>query len=181
MNINVVGTSGSGKSTLARKLAAALDAPHIQMDQLFWQPHWQGTPDDEFEAKLEDALNSATRGWVLDGNFNRTRDIKWRDVDMVVWLDYGFWRVFGQSLRRAIKRIASRQEIWPGTGNRESFRQTFMSRNSILLWMLKNWRSNRQRYFADALDPRYRHIQMVRLTRPAEAEWLIEYLSRRSG
>jgi hypothetical protein len=98
---------------------------------------------------------------------------------MVIWLDYGFWRVFSQSLRRAMTRIVSNEELWPGTGNRESFRKTFMSRDSILVWMLTNWRSNRRRYLADMVNPQYRHIQFVRLTHPREATWLIDQLAQR--
>lgn len=178
MKINVVGSSGSGKSTLSHQLSHVLGIPHIQLDPLFWRADWQGTPDDEFFAKLEAALSASPDGWVLDGNFNRTRDIKWREVDMIIWLDYGFWRVFRQSLCRAIGRIISRKELWPGTGNRESFRTTFMSRNSILLWMLTNWRSNQRRYLADMLDARYRHIRIVRLTHPREADALVKHLAQ---
>lgn len=178
MKINVVGSSGSGKSTLSKQLSHALGVPYIQLDQLFWRANWQGTPDDEFFVALEAALSAAPGGWVLDGNFNRTRDIKWREVDMIIWLDYGFWRVFRQSLCRAIARIISRKELWPGTGNRESFRKTFMSRDSIFWWMLTNWRSNQRRYFADLIDARYRHIRIVRLTHPREADALVKHLSQ---
>ena len=176
MKINVVGTSGSGKSTLAKQLADALNTPCIQLDQLFWRAHWQGTPDDVFFAKLEEALAATSGGWILDGNFDRTRPIKWCDVDMVVWIDYPFWRVFSQALFRAIKRINSQEELWPGTGNRESFRKTFLSRESVLLWSLKTWRQNRQRYFADMINPRYAHIPFVRLTSRKEAQTLLKHL-----
>ncbi|MEX9252219.1 shikimate kinase [Pseudenterobacter timonensis] len=172
MKINLVGTSGSGKSTLARRLAAELHLPYIEMDTLFWRPRWQGTPDDLFLAKVDAALN-ASSGWVLDGNYNRTRPVKWRDVDLVVWVDYGFWRTFRQAVGRAIKRAWTQQELWPGTGNRESFRQSFFSRDSILLWTIKTWRSNRARYEADMRDPRYAHIRFIRITRRAQAEALI--------
>lgn len=178
MKINVVGTSGSGKSTLAKQLSVALETSYIQLDQLFWRANWEGTPDDVFFAKLEEALSVSTQGWVLDGNFDRTRPIKWRDVDMVVWIDFPFWRVFSQACSRAIKRIISKEEIWPGTGNRESFRQTFLSRNSVLLWSLKTWHQNRKRYFADMIDPRYAHIQFVRLTSRREAQVLVDNLHR---
>ncbi|MCP1315982.1 MULTISPECIES: AAA family ATPase [unclassified Halomonas] len=181
MKINVVGTSGSGKSTLSKRLAEALDVPHIALDQLFWRPNWQETPDDEFFPKVEAALVDAVDGWVLDGNFNRTRAIKWREVDMIVWLDYGFWRTFRQSLQRAIVRIVTRRELWPGTGNRETVRKTFLSRDSILLWMLTYWRPQRRRYLLDTLNPAYRSIQIVRLTHPDEANLLIEQLAKRRG
>jgi adenylate kinase family enzyme len=72
VKINVIGTSGSGKSTLAKQIATALSIPCIEMDRLYWRPDWQGTPDDEFQAKLEQALQ-ASPDWVLDGNYNRTR------------------------------------------------------------------------------------------------------------
>ena len=85
MKINIVGTSGSGKSTLARRMAAELALPYIEMDTLYWLPDWQGTPDHLLFARLETVLN-ASPGWVLDGNYNRTRPVKWRNVDLVVWL-----------------------------------------------------------------------------------------------
>lgn len=177
MKINVVGTSGSGKSTLAKQLAKAQNIPYVQLDQLFWRANWQGTPDDVFFIGLEEALAASSESWVLDGNFDRTRPIKWRDVDMVVWIDYPFWRVFSQAIFRAIKRIISQVELWPGTGNRESFRKTFLSRESVLLWSLKTWRQNRQRYFADMINPRYAHIQFVRLTSRKEAQTLVKRLT----
>jgi adenylate kinase family enzyme len=97
MKINVIGTSGSGKSTLSRRLAAQLNVPYIEMDRLYWLPEWQGRSDEDFYALLEETLN-ATPGWVLDGNYNRSRPIKWRDVDLVIWLDYGFWRTLRQAV-----------------------------------------------------------------------------------
>jgi gluconate kinase len=39
--------SGSGKTTFSRQLAAALDAPYIEMDALFWKPEWTESTDPE--------------------------------------------------------------------------------------------------------------------------------------
>lgn len=66
MRINIIGTSGSGKSTLGKRLARQLNVPYIDMDTLYWRPNWQGTPDEELYAKLEQILQQP--GWVLDGN-----------------------------------------------------------------------------------------------------------------
>lgn len=167
MKINVIGTSGSGKTTLARRLAKHLDVPYIEMDALYWRPNWQGVSDEELLALLGEKLN-ATPGWVLDGNYNRTRSVKWQNVDMVVWVDYGFARTLRQAVMRALKRAWHKKELWPGTGNRESFRQSFFSRESILLWTLKTWRSNRARYEADMADPAFAHIRFVRLRSPRQ-------------
>ncbi|HDT4164278.1 TPA: adenylate kinase [Enterobacter hormaechei subsp. steigerwaltii] len=161
MKINIIGTSGSGKSTFGRRIAEALAIPYIEMDRLYWRANWQGTPDDEFLATLEKAL-AASPDWVLDGNYNRARDVKWRDVDLVVWIDRGFIRT-----------------LWPGTGNRESFRRSFLSKDSIIIWTIKTWRSNRKRYEADIQNPQYAHIRFLRITRRQDAERLITSLKSR--
>lgn len=178
MRINVVGTSGSGKSTLARRLASELQVPYIEMDRLYWRPDWQGTPDDELFPRLEATL-AASEDWVLDGNYNRSRPVKWRNVEMIVWVDYGFWRTLRQALGRAFSRAWTKQELWPGTGNRESFRQSFFSRDSIILWTLKTWHKNRQRYLADMNNPQFAELTFVRLRNQAETETLIAKLSQR--
>lgn len=171
MKINVIGTSGSGKSTLARRLAAHLDVPYIEMDRLYWLPNWQGRSDEAMNALLIAALDNPD--WVLDGNYNRTRDIKWRDVDIILWVDSGFWRTLRQAVTRAVKRAWDQKELWPDTGNRESFRRSFFSRESIIIWTLKTWRRNRQRYAADMVDPRYQHLRFVRITCPEQADAFI--------
>ncbi|MDN2488335.1 (d)CMP kinase [Kosakonia sacchari] len=175
MRINVIGTSGSGKSTLAKRLASQLNVPYIEMDLLYWRPNWQGTPDEELYSRLEKLLEQP--GWVLDGNYNRSRDIKWRHVDLVVWVDYGFWRTLRQVTLRAIARASSQQELWPGTGNRESLRRAFLSRESIILWSLKTWRQNRERYARDMADPRYQHLRFVRLTTPQQVDEFLASLT----
>lgn len=179
MKINIIGTSGSGKSTLARRIAAELAIPYIEMDRLYWRPNWQGTEDDALWAKLENTL-AATEDWVLDGNYNRTRPVKWRNVDLVVWVDYGFARTLYQAVRRAFRRAWHKQELWPGTGNCESFRRSFFSRESIIIWTIKTWRSNRERYEADMRNPQYNHIHFVRITRRQDAETLISSLKAQS-
>lgn len=177
MRVNVVGTSGSGKSTLSRRLAQAMSVPYIEMDTLYWRKNWQGCSDEEMMAALAARL-AASDGWVLDGNYNRTRALKWQAVDRVIWVDYGFWRTLRQAVRRAIVRAWKQTELWPGTGNRESFRRSFFSRESIIWWMLKTWRNNRRRYLADMANPAYAHIHFVRLRTQREADALVAELTR---
>lgn len=166
--INVVGTSGSGKSTFSAKLAAILGCPHVEMDRLFWGPDWYAPPDHEFFPKLEAAL--AREAWVLDGNYTRTIPIKWRDVDRVIWLDYSFPRTAWQATRRAWSRARSQEELWPGTGNRESVRKSFFSKHSIILWTLKTHAPVRARYLAILDDPAYAHVDFIRLRSHREAD-----------
>ncbi|WP_425667377.1 adenylate kinase [Vibrio tubiashii] len=174
--VNVVGTSGSGKSTFSAQLASALDCKHIEMDRLFWKPDWQESPDLEFFAKIRNALQGSS--WVLDGNYNRTRKVKWENVDTVIWVDYSLPRTLYQAVSRAIQRCITGKELWPGTGNRETFAKSFFSRNSIILWTVKTYHKNQQRYLADMNHPDYQHIRFVRLRSPKQAQQLLEGLRK---
>ncbi|MFI5607616.1 DNA topology modulation protein FlaR [Amycolatopsis sp. NPDC051903] len=81
----VLGNSGSGKSTLARRLAALLDVPVTHLDHLYWRPGWVPAPPDEFRAAQSTALT--TDGWVVDGNYSSTFDLRLPLADTVVFLD----------------------------------------------------------------------------------------------
>jgi adenylate kinase family enzyme len=172
--INVIGTSGSGKSTFSRMLASELKYPYLEMDALFWKPNWQESSDEEFFANLADRLSDEK--WVLDGNYNRTAEIKWSRVDTIVWVDYSFVRTLFQAVKRALVRIATKQELWSKTGNVESFRKSFLSKDSIILWTLKTYSRNRARYTELLNDPKYSHIKFVRITSPKKAKAFISEL-----
>lgn len=173
--INVVGTSGSGKSTFSRILATKLSYPHLEMDAMFWKPDWQESSDEEFFTALKSCLSQDK--WVLDGNYNRTVDIKWADVDHVIWIDYPFPRTIYQAIKRALIRSITKTELWDKTGNIETFRKSFFSRNSIIIWTLKTYKRNRIRYKEMLNDPKYNHIEFVRLTSPIMAKKFIDELN----
>lgn len=175
--VNVIGTSGTGKTTFCRSLAAVLGAPCHEMDALFWRPQWQAADEAEFLAGLRQAV--AGDEWVLDGNYTRTQAIKWATVQCVVWLDYSFGRTMFQAIRRAIRRSASGDEIWAGTGNRETFRKSFFSRDSVLLWTLKTYRRNGAKYreLLEETADRGRGFGVVRIASPAEADEVIRQLA----
>ena len=166
--INVVGTSCSGKTRLARQLAHRLDLPHVEMDALFWGPDWTPVPADRFRKLV--AYAAAGDAWVLDGGYSPVRDLIWSRADTVVWLDYPMPTVLGRWARRTVSRIRSGQEFWPGTGNRESFRNAFR-RDGLLVWILSTHRRRRRTMAAQlAASPR---ISQVRLRSPVETErWL---------
>ena len=159
--INVIGTSGSGKSTFARELARTLKYPYIEMDQLYWKPHWTHPTDEEFFAKLSAAI--AAPRWVLDGNYSRTQAIKWGAVDTVIWIDADFLTNLIQALRRALVRAWTQEEIWPDTENRESFRMSFFSSESIVWYAIKTHAKMRKRYQALMENPEFKSIRFVRL------------------
>jgi len=166
--INVIGTTGSGKSSFSKLLAKKLDYSYIQMDQLFWQPNWIESSDEEFTAKIAEAVSG--NAWVLDGNYSRTNTIKWQNVDTIIWLDYSYPRTFYQLMTRTLCRIISKKELWPKTGNKESFKSAFLSRDSIIIWFFKNYGNNKYRYTKLMNAHCLPHVKFIRLGSPKDAK-----------
>ncbi|MCG8419424.1 MAG: adenylate kinase [Proteobacteria bacterium] len=174
----IVGSSCAGKTTLARELATTLAHPHIELDALHWMPDWQERAVDEFRAVL--AREIAAGAWVLDGNYlSQAQDIVWPRATHVVWLNYSFPVVMKRALVRTVRRSLVREHLW--SGNRESWRRSFMSRDSILLWVVTSFRDRRRtlRQLFDNPDlwPEIDHIE---LTHPSQAGPLVRQMERLS-
>lgn len=164
--VSVIGTSCSGKTTFARNLAAILGNPHFELDSLYWKPNWSGAPDEEFRASV-DELTRAPR-WIVDGNYRIANDIVWSRASMVIWLNYPFPLVFYRALRRTIQRVARKELLF--AGNRETFRAAFLSRQSILLWVITTHWRRRKQYTAIQKSgaPAWREVIVLRSPREAE-------------
>ena len=176
--INVVGVSGSGRSIFAKRLSELAGIPLVEMDAVFWKPDWEMPSDEEFFGKLSTAI--AGDEWILDGNYSRTTPIKWSRVQLVIWIDYSFPRTLWQSVRRTWRRARSKEELWPGTGNRESLRNSFFRKESVIWWSIISRARARRRYFAAMRDPKCSHIEFVRLTSRAGADRYLTELGCRS-
>jgi len=142
----VFGTTGSGKSWLAERLAERHGLRVVELDRLYWGRDWQPAPLDLFRHRVENEIRDGD--WIVVGNYGQVRDLTWRAADTLIWLDLPFPLVMGRLLRRTVGRVLSGQELW-GTGNRETFRNAFLSRDSILLWAIKTHSRNRQRFAVD--------------------------------
>jgi adenylate kinase family enzyme len=144
--IAIVGSTGSGKSTLAKRLGVALDLPAIELDSLHWLPGWVERDTATFRSLVDEAT-SAER-WITEGGYSEVRDLVWGRADTIVWVNLPFWTNFWQLFRRTVRRARTGDPVC--NGNVETWRHSFLSRDSVLLWLLKSyWR--RQREFPEAL------------------------------
>lgn len=175
VRVNVIGTSGSGKSTFSRKLADILRLSYVEMDKVFWRPNWVQPSDETFFADLERVLPE--KGWVLDGNYTRTIPVKWRQVDLVIWLDYSFPRTLLRAIRRALHRSWTGEELWEGTGNRETFKKSFFTKESIIWWTITTHGKVRRKYEETIQSDRYPQIEFLRFRHPREADAFLKRLS----
>ena len=83
--IMIIGCGGAGKSTLARKLGKKTGLPVIHLDQIYWSPgNWQHLEKEEFDTLLIKELEK--QRWILDGNFNRTMELRLEKCDTVLIL-----------------------------------------------------------------------------------------------
>lgn len=162
----VIGTTGSGKSTLAERLAEHTGLRVVELDALFWGRDWQPVPVELFRHRVE--RETKGDGWIVVGNYGQVRDLVWPNADTLIWLDLPLPIVMWRLVRRTVQRAATKTELW-GTGNRESLRNAFLSRQSILLWALKTHRRNRERYASECM-PLAREKRVIRLQNKREVE-----------
>ncbi len=136
--ILVWGPASSGKTTVAREFARRTGVPHIELDAIFWKPDWVETSLDEFRNAVSDVIRDNPDGWVIDGNYGRIKDMVLPQADTVIWLRLPFRVVLWRVLKRTITRIWRNEPLW--SNNYETWRKSFFSRESLLLYIIKNWR-----------------------------------------
>lgn len=176
--IMVCGPTGSGKTTVARRIGELLHLPMVELDALFWRPNWQPTPAEEFRAKVLDTLNARDGGWVCDGNYSALRDAILPMADTVLWLRVPFRVAFWRLLKRTMTRAWTREPLWGS--NYESWRQSFLSKESILLWCVTHWRAH-HRNFRRALREIPHRATVVELRSSHEVEDLLASLEADGG
>ncbi len=171
--IIVVGSSNSGKSTLAERLANKLNASFIELDALFWEPNWVEAEIEVFRDRIRHAI--AADSWVMAGNYSRQVDVSWPLADTIVWLDLPMRTVLIRCIRRTWGRYRSQELLW-GT-NRENFWEHLMfwsPEKSLITFTVRHHRSRRRRFEAAIRDPRWSHINFVRLRSVEEVEQWVE-------
>ncbi len=168
--IVVKGTSGAGKSTFAAELARRLHLAYVELDALHHGPNWSEPTPEEFCARVRGAMAAAPRGWVIDGDYDaKLGETVVGAADTIVWLDLPLSVKLRRVWRRTLHRIRADVELWGG--NRETWRDQFLSRQSIFIWTIHTHFRHRRRWPARfGHDPR-----LVRLRSAAAARrWLDE-------
>jgi len=154
---------------MARSLAASLDIPYLELDSVYHQAEWTPLPDGEFQSVV-DEFTSQDR-WVVDGNYNSTGvlDLAWERADTVVWLDPPKRVVMSGVTRRTLRRGAKREELW--NGNRESLWSLtkWDPEENIIRWAWTRFEPTRSRYESRTTDPRWSHLEMIRLCSRADS------------
>lgn len=86
--IIVIGCPGSGKSTFSKKLHVITGLPLFHLDNINWNSDKSHISREEFDQRLDEILQRDK--WIIDGNYNRTFEVRFKACDTVIFLDYSF-------------------------------------------------------------------------------------------
>jgi adenylate kinase family enzyme len=173
--VNLLGVSGSGKSTVGRALAARLEVPYIELDELHHGPGWTEATAEELRAKVEPI--AAGPAWVIDGSYRaKLGSVVLDRADTVVWLDLPIRVWLPRLARRTITRMVTGEELF--NGNRERVRNLF-ERPNIFGWA---WRRHfeQRRELADRVAE-HPNARLVRLRSSEEVRAFLAAASRDEG
>jgi adenylate kinase family enzyme len=177
--ILILGRTGSGKTTLARELAAAIDAPHIELDSLYFGPAFSTVPLPVLRQRTSAAISG--NRWVTDGNKAVVRDLVWPRADTVIWLDYPLMVSLWRLGKRAIWRTSVlKSEETKGEANEGFIRKLFLGARGVLK-ALRSHRGQRRKYPKLFAEPQNQHLAIVRLRSPrATRRWRSHVLAATS-
>jgi len=168
----IIGSSCAGKSTLAKRLATAKACHRIELDELYWAEKW--TPKSEAEFLRLVDVASAGQTWVAAGNYSAARGILWSRATTIIWLNYSLSTVLWRGVKRTVKRTITGEVLFHG--NREDFRRAFLSRDSILWWIVSTYHRRRREFEALRISGEYAHLQWLEARSPSVAEKILRSL-----
>jgi adenylate kinase family enzyme len=165
--IVVYGVTGAGKSTLARRVGERLGLPCHAIDDLAWEPGWVEVSQAEQRARVQRIC--AGDEWVIDSAYAIWVDVPLARADLIVGLDLprrvSWWRL----LRRTLLNIVLRRPLC--NGNYETWRNSFLQRDSIIWLHFGSFARKRRRMQAWHDDPNAPETVLLRSTAEVE-RWL---------
>ena len=82
----VIGSPGAGKSVFSQKLKNLTKLPLYHLDMLYHKKDGTHISKEELEEKLKTIFKEEK--WIIDGNYQRTLELRLKECDTVFLLDY---------------------------------------------------------------------------------------------
>jgi hypothetical protein len=168
--IHIIGTPGAGKTTLARKLAQQLSLNFIELDSLFWGPHWLPAEAAVFRKRVSACVRDPR--WVACGNHISARDLVWARAEAVIWLDYSTQLGFARLMARAADKVRDNMRAWLAGKRAPAF-----GHDSLLLYAFRARQERKANFGALLATREYAHLKVLRFRKPEElAQWMSEVM-----
>lgn len=84
--IIVIGSPGAGKSTFSRMLRDKTGLSLYYLDMIWHKADRTTVSKDEFDSKLKEIITKEQ--WIIDGNYQRTLEVRLKACDTVFLLDF---------------------------------------------------------------------------------------------
>ena len=81
----IIGCPGSGKTTFAEKLQKVTGLPLYYLDAIWHKPEKTHISREDFDARIQEIFD--TPGWIIDGNYRRTLEMRLTHCDTVFLFD----------------------------------------------------------------------------------------------
>ena len=125
----IIGCPGSGKSYFSKQLKDILNIPLYHLD-LIWNKEDKTTiTREEFDIELQRIFD--TENWIMDGNYQRTLDLRISNSTTVILLDY----TLDVCLNGATSRVGIKRDDMPWKEDKldENFKQYIIdfSKNNL--------------------------------------------------
>lgn len=143
LKIIIIWSPGSGKSTFARKLRDITNLPLYYLDMLWHKKDRTNISREEFDEKLEKILKKDK--WIIDGNYQRTIEMRLKECDTVFLMDYPL----EVCLSGAEERVGKKREDLPWIEEKvdEEFKQIIVdfSKNKLpqIYKLLEKYQQNK--------------------------------------
>ena len=130
---------------------------------MFWKANWIESGNEEFRNNIKEEMRDKT-GYVINGNYNKVKDITCGNCDTIIWLDYSRFIVMYRVIKRTFIRVFTKEILWQG--NIETFKKSFLSKDSIIIWAWKTYSIRKKQYLNLLNTNPYNNNQLIIIRNP---------------
>lgn len=123
MKVIVIGCPGAGKSFFSQKLSDIWNLPLYHLDMLYHNSDGTHISKEDLEEKLKEIFKKDN--WIIDGNYQRTLEMRMKECDTIILLDYPV----EVCLAGAESRIGTKREDLPWVEDKldEEFKNSILN------------------------------------------------------
>lgn len=166
--IAVVGSPGAGKTTFSRELAEKTDLPIIHLDAYYHdrtKSYYHSEDKQAWLDKVQELIQP--KQWIIDGNYSSTFPLRFREADLIIFLDYPRRISFRRTVTRIVKSRWKKRAEMP-IGWKDTFDLEFLK----FVWLYNS--QYRQKVSSHVDEEMSRKVLVFR--HPREAQRFLDSL-----